>query len=267
MPENYYDVLGVHRDAAVEEIKKAFRKLALDCHPDRHPDDPEAADKFRRIYDAYAVLSNSQKRARYDRGESVKEPQQDQRVYPSWDEVMQDFFMNRIDARTAVDGVVADSGIPSMYVGGTMEGPTTGVELSSSFDYQIEKLDTALAGLVHTLDGTRERNGELPWHPDRLRRAACGLLQEGYLSDQEFMKYMEEIDQYEDRQREKEFLRKMGIRISQKEWGQMSSLEKEEIQKKTRPLHDRSDKANDSDKRAQMRKETEKMKKKANPFR
>ena len=64
---DYYEVLGVPKDASDAEIKKAFKKLALKYHPDRNPDNPKAAEeKFKEINEAYSVLSNKQKRAQYD---------------------------------------------------------------------------------------------------------------------------------------------------------------------------------------------------------
>lgn len=66
MPRDYYDVLGVEREATVEVIKKEYRKLALKYHPDRNPDDPEAEAKFKEASEAYSVLSDTEKRARYD---------------------------------------------------------------------------------------------------------------------------------------------------------------------------------------------------------
>jgi molecular chaperone DnaJ len=64
---DYYEVLGVGREATEAELKKIYRKLALECHPDRHPDDPDAEERFKELSEAYAVLSDSEKRARYDR--------------------------------------------------------------------------------------------------------------------------------------------------------------------------------------------------------
>ncbi len=64
---DYYDVLGVERGTSESELKKAYRKLAMECHPDRHPDDPAAEDRFKQVSEAYAVLSDPDKRARYDR--------------------------------------------------------------------------------------------------------------------------------------------------------------------------------------------------------
>lgn len=64
---DYYEVLGVERSATKEEIKSSYRKLALQYHPDRNPGDTEAEDKFKEATEAYEILSDEQKRARYDR--------------------------------------------------------------------------------------------------------------------------------------------------------------------------------------------------------
>ena len=64
---DYYELLGVGRDAGEQEIKSAYRKMALKHHPDRNPDDPEAEDKFKLAAEAYSVLSDGQKRSSYDR--------------------------------------------------------------------------------------------------------------------------------------------------------------------------------------------------------
>jgi molecular chaperone DnaJ len=67
--KDYYEILGVARDATPEDIKKAFRRLARDTHPDANPDDPAAEARFRDIAEAYEILSDPQRRAAYDRGE------------------------------------------------------------------------------------------------------------------------------------------------------------------------------------------------------
>ncbi len=67
MAQDYYELLGVAKDASLQDIKKAYRKLALKYHPDRNPGNKEAEEKFKQISDAYQVLSDEEKRAAYDR--------------------------------------------------------------------------------------------------------------------------------------------------------------------------------------------------------
>lgn len=67
MPRDYYEVLGVARDASAQDIKKAYRKLAVQFHPDRNKDDPSAEARFKEAAEAYEVLSDEEKRQVYDR--------------------------------------------------------------------------------------------------------------------------------------------------------------------------------------------------------
>ncbi|MFN3197023.1 MAG: molecular chaperone DnaJ [Bradymonadia bacterium] len=67
MPKDYYDLLGVSRQASASELKKAYRKLAMKYHPDRNPGDTVAEEHFKEISEAYEVLSDDQKRQIYDR--------------------------------------------------------------------------------------------------------------------------------------------------------------------------------------------------------
>ena len=64
--DDFYGVLGVARNASSQEIKKAYRKLAMKYHPDRNTDNPDTEEKFKVIQEAYAILSDEQKRAAYD---------------------------------------------------------------------------------------------------------------------------------------------------------------------------------------------------------
>ena len=64
--KDYYKILGVDKNASQDDIKKAYRKLARKYHPDANPDNPEAEEKFKEIGEAYEVLKDPQKRARYD---------------------------------------------------------------------------------------------------------------------------------------------------------------------------------------------------------
>ena len=67
MPKrDYYETLGLSRGASEQDIKAAFRRLAKDCHPDRHPTDKSAETKFKELNEAYEALRDPQKRAAYD---------------------------------------------------------------------------------------------------------------------------------------------------------------------------------------------------------
>ncbi len=67
MKEDYYDILGISKGASAAEIKKAYRKMAIKYHPDKNPGDSEAENKFKKAAEAYEVLGNEEKRAKYDR--------------------------------------------------------------------------------------------------------------------------------------------------------------------------------------------------------
>ena len=73
---DFYDILGVNRDASDEDIKKAYRKLAMKHHPDRNPDNPKSEEHFKEAKEAYEILSDGQKRAAYDQyGHAGVDPQ------------------------------------------------------------------------------------------------------------------------------------------------------------------------------------------------
>src|SRR6202158_3737128 len=65
--QDYYATLGVAKDASGEDLKRAFRKLAMQCHPDRNPGDAQAEARFKELNEAYDVLKDDQKRGAYDR--------------------------------------------------------------------------------------------------------------------------------------------------------------------------------------------------------
>ena len=67
MNKDYYNILGVNKDSSEDEIKKAYRKMAMQYHPDRNSDNPDAESKFKEAAEAYDVLGNSEKRSNYDR--------------------------------------------------------------------------------------------------------------------------------------------------------------------------------------------------------
>src|SRR5438067_7065865 len=67
MKRDYYEILEIEKNASIEDVKKSYRKLAMQYQPDRKPDNKEAVDKFKEATEAYEVLSDADKRARYDR--------------------------------------------------------------------------------------------------------------------------------------------------------------------------------------------------------
>lgn len=95
--KDYYKILGVSRNATQEEIKKAYRQLALKYHPDRNPGNKEAEEKFKEAAEAYAVLSDPEKRKRYDMyGDESFTPEDfstfDPSIFSPFADILGDFF-------------------------------------------------------------------------------------------------------------------------------------------------------------------------------
>lgn len=158
---DYYETLGVARDATPEEIKKAFRQLARETHPDANPGDPEAEHRFRDIAEAYEVLSDPQKRARYDRGETFG-GQDLFSQFGGLEDILQQFFGG---------GFGGFGGF-----GGVRSGPQRGQDVAVRIDVELSE---AAAGLEREVVfrapvtcGTCEGNGSEPGH-DPIMCSTC----------------------------------------------------------------------------------------------
>jgi len=128
--KDYYEVLGVNRSAADQELKSAYRKLAMQHHPDRNPDNKEAEEKFKELNEAYAVLSNADSRSRYDRhghaglGNSAAGPWGDA-GFGGFEDILGDLFSDIFGGR-----------------GGRRNGAARGADLRYDLEISLEQAAT-----------------------------------------------------------------------------------------------------------------------------
>jgi len=136
---DYYEILGVEKNADAKTMKSAFRKKAMDCHPDRHPDDPEAEARFKELNEAYGILSDEQKRAAYDRmGHAAFEGGGGGGAggFQDFGDIFSQIF----------GGGAAGGGFSDMFGGGGGRGRQT-VQRGSDLRYEMEiSLEEAYAG-------------------------------------------------------------------------------------------------------------------------
>lgn len=192
---DYYDILGVSREATQEEIKKGYRKQALKFHPDRNPGDPEAEQKFKEISEAYEVLNDEQKRKVYDR--YGKEGVQGAAAggghgFASMDEALRTFM-------GAFGGMGADSIFESFFggggggegfgragSGGKRAGSSKRVTITLSFEEAAKGVDKELAvtNLVtcEACHGKRTRSSEGIKKCSRCRGAGQIFEQRGFFN-------------------------------------------------------------------------------------
>lgn len=140
---DYYEVLDIPKDADAAAVKKAYRKLAIKFHPDRNPDDPTAEEKFKEVSEAYAVLSDTEKRQRYDQFGHAGIDQQ----YST-----EDIFRN-VNFDDIFGGMGGFGSIFDMFFGGRgRAGPARGRDMQLSHTITLEE---AFAGTVAEVEYDR----------------------------------------------------------------------------------------------------------------
>ena len=113
MSEDYYKILGVDKNSSADDIKKAYRKLALKWHPDKNPNNKSSEENFKKISEAYAVLSDSEKRKNYD-------------MFGSADQFRQRYSQEDIFKDFDLDDILRSFGFGGFKRGGARTFRTTG---------------------------------------------------------------------------------------------------------------------------------------------
>ncbi len=132
MPRDYYEILGLARDADEETVKKAYRKLAFEYHPDRNQGDESAAERFKEASEAYEVLRHGEKRARYDRfgHEGAR--------------ASAGGFDGAFDLGDALRAFMRDFGGFGDALGGDAAGPRPGDDIEVRVDLTLEEIATGV---------------------------------------------------------------------------------------------------------------------------
>ena len=146
--EDYYDILGISRQAGASEIKKAYRNMALKYHPDRNPNDKKAEDKFKKAAEAYDVLGNPEKRSQYDQfGHAAFQQANGQYsgatnlndIFSNFGDIFEDFFGGGI--------------------GGSRQHSRSRSRQGAGLRYKLEiTIEDVIRGLDKTIEFEREKN-------------------------------------------------------------------------------------------------------------
>ena len=132
---DYYELLGIGRSASADEIKKAYRKLAMKYHPDRNPDDKAAEQNFKDVSEAYEILSDSSKRQQYDRfgHDGLKST-----FGPGGFDFSRD-FTHGADLQDILGSIFGEAGSPfADFFGGGRRRSSTGPERGSDLRFELE---------------------------------------------------------------------------------------------------------------------------------
>ena len=181
---DYYAVLGVGRDASDQEIKSAYRKLALKFHPDRNQGDKSAEESFKECAEAYAVLADSEKRARYDRfghaavsgAAGAGGPGFDPTIFAEFDDIF---------------GSIGDIfGLGGMFGGRRRGGPQRGADLRYDLDITFEQSASGIETTIQiprqetceTCNGSGAAPGTAPSTCPQCRGAGQQRYQQGFFT-------------------------------------------------------------------------------------
>lgn len=145
---DYYEVLGVSKNASADEIKRAYRRMAIKCHPDKNPNDKEAETKFKECAEAYEVLSDPEKRQRYDQfgQEGLRGMGMHDYTHMKWQDIgsiFEDIF----------SGFGGFGDVFGMGAGTHRGGPTRGYDLETSVDLTLNDI---AKGTEKTIEFTRQ---------------------------------------------------------------------------------------------------------------
>lgn len=177
---DFYDLLGLKRDASDVEIKKAYRKLAMKHHPDRNPDDKASEEKFKEIQKAYAVLSDPQKRAAYDRfGHAGVDPSMaGGQGFGGFGDVFEDIFENIFSGGRG-------QGRPSQgHRGADLQFNVQLTLEEAAHGKQIE-ITVPRHGICKTCDGSGAKKGTVPKSCETCNGVGQVRIQQGFFSIQQ----------------------------------------------------------------------------------
>ncbi len=162
--KDYYEALGVARDATPDEIKKAFRRLARETHPDANPDDPSAEERFREVAEAYEVLSDPERRVRYDRGETIGAGDLFSN-FGGLDDILREFF----------GGSFGGAGFGGF---GRQVGPRRGPDVAVTVELTLEQAATGTSEVISFVAPERcdvcQGTGSEPGHDPRTCPTCAG---------------------------------------------------------------------------------------------